>query len=97
MFSPSSNPKSKPANSHNLSKMNDLLNILIALLQKNDHKLAIETLKASIDHNGMSKEYNDVFKSYIDLGYALFEEKDYEKSKIECTKLINLLQSYKNN
>ena len=75
--------------------MNDLLSIFITLWQKNEHKVAIETLKKSLDNNGMSKDYNDVFKSYLDIGVAFFEDQDCEKAKLECLKLVDLLQKYK--
>ena len=74
--------------------MNELINILLAILHNKDHKLAIETLKKSIDNNGMSKEYNDVLKSYLDLGYDLFEEHNYEKATLECMNLYHLVQKY---
>lgn len=72
--------------------MNESINILLSILQKKDHKLAIETLKGSLDNNGMSEEYNDVLKSYLDLGYALFEEHNYEKATLQCMNLYHLVQ-----
>lgn len=42
----------------------------------------------------MPEECKEFFKSFVDLGCALFEEKDYRKAEAECLKLIDLINKY---
>ena len=68
-----------------------LFNMLVAISQQNHGKVTIESLKDAIDHSNMSSENKDVFKSYIDLGYDFFEERNHDKAKSECLNLMRLI------
>ncbi len=76
---------------------NYFINLIIAALQHNDRKIALETIKEAIDNNGMSKDYNDIIKSYIELGFEFFEEQDANKAKIECLNLYSLIDKFRGN
>ena len=68
-----------------------LFNILVAISQQNHGKVTIESLKDAIDQSNMPSENKDVFKSYIDLGYDFFEERNHDKAKSECLNLMRLI------
>lgn len=76
---------------------NYFINLMIAALQHNDRKIALETIKEAIDNNGMSKDYNDIINSYIELGFEFFEEQDTNKAKMECMNLYRLMDKFRGN
>lgn len=65
--------------------------MLVAISQQNHGKVTIESLKDAIDQSDMPSENKDVFKSYIDLGYDFFEERNPDKAKSECLNLMHLI------
>lgn len=65
--------------------------MLVAISQQNHGKVTIESIKDAIDQSDMLSENKDVFKSYIDLGYDFFEERNHDKAKGECLNLMRLI------
>ena len=68
-----------------------LFNMLVAISQQNHDKVTIESLKDAIAQSNMPSENKEVFKSYIDLGYDFFEERNHDKAKSECLNLMRLI------
>ncbi len=68
-----------------------LFNMIVAVAQQNHGKVSIEALKDAIDKSNMPSEDKDFYKSYIDLGYDYFEERNYDKATSECLYLIHLI------
>lgn len=66
----------------------------MAAQQRNQCKISVEMIKDAIDQNNLPREYNDVLKSIVDLGYAFCEERNYDKAKMECVKLSVLIDKY---
>lgn len=68
-----------------------LFNMIVAVAQQNHGKVTIEILKNAIDKSNMLSEDKDFFKSYIDLGFDFFEERNFDKAKAECLNLVSLI------
>ena len=71
-----------------------VLNALDAVMRKSNRKLTAEAVKDAYSKEDMREECKEFFKSFVDLGCALFEEKDCRKAKAECLKLLGLINKY---
>lgn len=71
-----------------------VLNALDAVMRQSNRKLTAEAVKDAYSKGDMPEECKEFFKSFVDLGCALFEEKDSRKAKAECLKLLGLINKY---
>lgn len=60
--------------------------MLVAISQQNHGNNRV------LKQSDMPSENKDVFKSYIDLGYDFFEERNPDRAKSECLNLMRLIE-----